>query len=137
MSLAGGEALRRAAARGARIICECGLAFSDAESVKSQRHLLTQVFGLELGQSRTTTAGAIYVKFHESSSLIRPFGQCFPVSGAGCEPVAYWGEAAVAVRQKIGAGEFVYLGAMLGPHLLASDPDALRAATHLLVGSSL
>jgi hypothetical protein len=130
--------IQELAENGATVLWESGLAFSDQGCAELQRRILAQVFGLLLGQPLITSSGqAQYIAFDETRALIRPFGSTFPVFCNQGDVIAHFSGAPVCLRKKVGRGQLIYLGAMLGPHLLACDPDALRAATHLLVGQAL
>jgi hypothetical protein len=129
-----GRELREKVKNGSRLIWESGLAFASSSEIERQRCVLAEVFGLQLGDPIAESPnGAPYVAFGGAPELlVRPFGLAFPISGDRSKTIAHWGGTVVALRRRLGHGELVYLGAMLGPSLLASDPEARHAAGSLL-----
>jgi hypothetical protein len=133
LSLSRALALRRALEAGSSVLIECGLAFSPLSEIAEQRHVLRRAFDLRLGSPVPAGLCRPYVSFG-SGRLVRPFGVTFPVSSNGGDSVAHFGEISVALKTRVGHGILVFLGAMLGPHVQASDPDARFAAQHILNG---
>lgn len=128
--------LREQAESGTAVLIESGLAFSDDTSIAQQRRVLARGFQLTLGEAIAAPHNeAHYIAFtRPCGAMVRPFGLTFPIRAENCESIAHFGQCSVAVRKTIGRGQLVYLGSMLGPHLLSDDRDAHHAATHLLVG---
>jgi len=132
LSFVGALALRRALEAGASVLIECGLAFSAPSEIEEQRVVLRQALGIQLRHPIVAAdPHHPYVAF-EPGHFIRPFGLTFPVFREGGQPLAHFGEIQVAFKARLGSGTLIFLGAMLGPHLQAFDPDGLHIAANLL-----
>ncbi len=130
-----GRALRDEVSKGSLLIWESGLAFANPIEIEQQRHVLAETFGIQLeGPITESAASHPYVSFTGARDfLVRPFGSVFQISSVASECAAHWHGIPVAVRKQIGQGNLVYLGAMLGPSLLAADREARQALTRLMM----
>jgi hypothetical protein len=132
LSLARALALRREIEAGSSVLIECGLAFSKASEIEDQRRVLHHAFGIQLARPiDSADPHRPYVAF-APGHLVRSFGLTFPVFSNYGEPLAYFDERPVALKTRLGKGSVVFLGAMLGPHVQASDPDGRFAAQNIL-----
>lgn len=133
LSLDRALALCRALDAGSSVLIECGLAFSTPSEIEQQRRILRDTFGIQLGSPPLVAADPHhpYVAF-SSQNMVRSFGLTFPAFSNCGEPLAYFSETPVVLKTRAGKGTLIFLGAMLGPHLEASDPDARFAAQHIL-----
>jgi hypothetical protein len=127
-------ALRSQVKKGSLLIWESGLAFGGSSEINQQRRMLAQIFGVRLHDPiGKSFDGPPYVAFAGTPEcLIRPFGSVMSIQCEQSETAAHWGGIPVAVRKALGEGELVYLGAMIGPSLLASDSEAQRYLNCLL-----
>lgn len=127
------RALREDVSNGSLLIWESGLAFANPIEIEEQKQVLAETFGIQLGSPIAESVGSHpYVSFTGARDcLVRPFGLVFSIRSTQSEYIAHWHGIPVAMRKQIGKGNLVYLGAMLGPSLLASDREAHQAATRL------
>ncbi len=122
--------LRDLAHDGATVIYESGAAYAEADGFGSERRLLARYFGIEIAPPidlwpmTPGTAFAPYVHYEwPGRVMVRDFSRATPVVG-GKGLFARLGEAPVAQRVQVGAGEFIFLGSPLGPHLWSGDREA-------------
>jgi len=121
--------LRNLAHRGAMVLYESGAAY--AQDFASERDLLQQQFGVrvdtpvDLWSQSARCDFAPYVHYGWPEPLVvRDFSRLIPVLSPQ-QAFATIDRLAVAGRVPLGAGEFIFLGSPLGPHLNLDDPQAL------------
>ncbi len=112
------------------MVYESGAAYADSESVTNEQRLLARCFGLrvdapiDVWRPNRGAAFAPYVHYTwPSSVMIRDFSRVMPVASQH-RTFATLGELPVAGCIRIGAGEFIFLGSTLGPHLWSGDQEA-------------
>jgi hypothetical protein len=85
--------------------------------------------------TRTLAAtDSLYVHYSwPQPALIRTFASITSIEAQSVDqPIAFYDGQAVAGIRRMGRGAVVFLGSMLGPHLLAGDPAAEQFCRHLL-----
>ena len=124
-------ALRALADRGATVVYESGAAYADSGDFAKERHLLQKHFGvpvdapIDLWDSSLKSDSAPYVHYHwPRRVIVRDFSRMIPVSRAQ-HAFATIDRIPAAERVRLGAGEFIFLGSPLGPHLNIDDREAL------------
>jgi hypothetical protein len=123
--------LRASVDRGSTVVYESGAAYADSEDLAKERHLLRNHFGvlvdtpIDVWDPSAASDFVPYVHYHwPRQAIVRDFSRIIPVSGAK-QAFATIDRVRVAERVRLGAGEFIFLGSPLGPHLNIDDRDAL------------
>lgn len=131
-------ALRGLIDRGATVVYESGAAYADAEDFATERNLLQQHFGvsveapIDLWGPNNEAGFAPYVHYDWPERLVvRDFSRATPISKPQ-QAFASIDRLAVAERIRFGAGEFIFLGSPLGPHVGSGDREA-QALLHGLI----
>ena len=126
---------------GATVIYESGAAYAGAEDLGAEQDLLAQYFAvridspIHLWPATQAAARPPYVHYEwPNRVMFRDFSRAVPLA-AGGKSFAWLGEVPVAGRVQLGAGEFVFLGSPLGPHLKSGDPEALELLRAFVSGS--
>lgn len=122
--------LRHLADRGATVVYESGAAYADSGNFAAERDLLNRYFGvrvdipIDLWGPDAKASFAPYVHYDwPERAMVRDFSRVIPVERAH-QAFARLGGVPVAERVRFGAGEFLFLGSPLGPHVASGDREA-------------
>lgn len=122
--------------QGAWLLFEDGRCFSGNTGRDRQTVLLEEAFGIQVLPGlpvSTKSAFSFYVEYSwPSPTLIRGFETVRPVHCETGETIAWFGGQAICTKRAIGKGAVIYLGAMLGPSLLAEDREAHRLGAQIV-----
>jgi hypothetical protein len=90
-----------------------------------QRDVLREVFHIEMSEPVSVSADHLYVCYLRPwPALSRRFSMPLSVMCDEREVIATYRGVPVAMKRLMGRGSVVYLGAMLGPNLLAGEREA-------------
>lgn len=79
----------------------------------------------------------LYVRYsNPKETLVRRFESITPVREECGTGLAHYAGYSIATKRRVGSGRVMFLGSMLGPHLLAEDREARVLARHLLSSGS-
>jgi hypothetical protein len=127
--------LRRKVESGSWLLWESGLGYSPEGEVKSQRLILSELFGIQVasGAIPGENSGCRYVAYSwPSVALVRTFGTPLTVSSCAAEEcIATGAEGSIACRQRFGEGGIIFLGSVLGTNLIAGDREAVAIASQI------
>jgi len=133
--------LRATVNRGATVLYESGAAYTSSEDFAKERHLLQNHFGvrvdgpIDLWSPSAKSDFVPYVHYHwPRRAIVRDFSRMILVSRAQ-QAFATIDRVPVAERIRLGAGEFIFLGSPLGPHLNIDDREALVLMKAFVSGS--
>lgn len=117
---------------GSVILYETGAAFLGPEEFGIYKRVIRSAFGVSLHDpvrlwdSADSFKQSPYIDYHwPVATKVRDFSRVVPVSGENGETIAWFQKLPVALRRQIGKGTLVFLGSLLGPHLLSADREAL------------
>ncbi len=129
-------ALREKVEFGHSLILESALAFADVQEAESQRAVIAEVFSLRVELTSPQPMERVsYLRYRwPADVLVRHFGNPATVRGAQCQPIAQLGSLTVAAIKPIGLGKIIFLGAPIGPMLMAGDREATLLARRMLSG---
>ena len=118
---------------GSTVLYESGAAFLGPGEFGFHKRVIRSVFGLslhdpvDLWDSADSFKQSPYVDFHwPVVTKVREFSRAVPVETGDGKAIARFQNLSVAVKRRMGKGTLVFLGSPLGPHLLASDQEAIR-----------
>ena len=119
------------AVSGAWVIWETAPDFCEPHRAGKTSELLSEIFDIRTGLPFSGTS--LYIQFHwPVMAMIRTFGPITPVD-CGCEEsIAEYEGRPIGARKCIGCGGVLFLGGLLGPHLLAQDPQAHELANRIM-----
>lgn len=125
--------LRNSVEAGSAVLLESGAAFLSSEEFDSYQRSIKSVFGLSirapirLWDSADSYMQSPYIDYGwPLKTKVRDFSRIIPVDGNGSEEIAWFQNTAVGARSRMGRGMLVFLGSLLGPHLLVGDPESAR-----------
>lgn len=79
----------------------------------------------------------LYVRYRNpKETLVRRFESITPVHEECGTGLAHYAGYSIATKRRVGSGWVIFLGSMLGPHLLAEDREARVLARHWLSSGS-
>jgi len=127
--------------RGATVVYESGAAYAGSDDFAKERHLLQEHLGvlvdgpIDLWDPSAKSDFIPYVHYHwPRQAIVRDFSRMIPVARAQ-QAFATIDRVPVAERVRLGAGEFIFLGSPLGPHLSFDDREALALMKAFVSGS--
>jgi hypothetical protein len=138
LSFESAERFRELVCCGSWLILESGGAYLPCEKFRTQRRILADVFGLNVGEAiAVSTIEPSYLTYDcPGRTMVRTFGAITPIDCSPAERMAEYGGVSVAARRRIGRGGVVYLGSILGSGVLAQEREAHFVATALLSAES-
>lgn len=125
--------LRKRALGGSRILWENSPVTTDAQGFAIQKQVLKEVFGIAIENPIPVSSDRLYVAFGwPVSVLTRTFSAVIPVACPSGEEIAQYRGIRVAIKRRLGRGEIVFLGSMLGPNLRAEERETIEVVDRML-----
>lgn len=125
--------LRTQIEAGALALVESGGAFLSSTAFRRQQSVirsqlkLTMLQPVMLWGTQDSARGLPYVDFTwPVPARVRDFSKMIALNGEGAAAIARIEDKPVAFKLRLGAGNLVFLGSPLGPHILAGDREAQR-----------
>ncbi len=125
-----GYLLADAVGEGRWLLIESDLCFATASESAYHRHLMRELFGLQLGLPVTSQdLNDLYVTYDwPVRCMVRHFGGGVAIEADDDDVIARAGGMPIAVRKTVGKGGIIYIGTPLGPLLTSGDREAIQLA---------
>jgi hypothetical protein len=132
-----GYLLADAVEKGRWLLIESGTSFATASESSYHRHLMRELFGLQIGlHAPSQDLKDLYVTYEwPTRCMVRHFGGAVGIEADDQNVIARAGRMPIAVRMTVGKGGIIYIGTPLGPVLPSGDRDAIELAWALAESS--